>query len=95
MVPDALIDSYTADGAVCVPAALDQRWVELLRDGVAANMASPSEYSCEYTPDGAPGRFWDDYCSWQRIPQYRTVLFESPLAELAATLMASSSSFRS
>ena len=89
MVEPELIEAFAADGAVCVRGVLDEHWLDLLRDGVAANMASPSEYSCEYTPDGQPGRFWDDYCSWQRIPQYRDVLFDSPLGEVAAALMGS------
>ena len=89
MIDEATIEAYAADGAVPLRGILDDATLDLRRPGIDANMASPSEYSCEYTPDGSPGRFWDDYCNWQRIPEYRQVLFESPLAEAAAALMQS------
>jgi hypothetical protein len=31
-----------------------------------------------------PGRFVEDFCTWQENPHYRRVIFESPLAETAA-----------
>lgn len=89
MLSPAPIADYAADGAICVRGALTDSELELLAAAVAANMAAPSEYSCEYTPDGAPGRFWDDYCNWQRFDGYRRVLFESALPTIAAEAMQS------
>ena len=40
-------------------------------------------------PAGAPGRFWDDYVNWERIPEFERFARESDVARLAAELMAS------
>lgn len=81
------VADFARDGVVVVRGALDREWLELLAAGIEQNMAAPGPYSCEYTADGGPGRFWDDYCNWDRFEQYRTVLFESPLAQIAAAAM--------
>jgi len=36
------------------------------------------------------GAYFDDYCNWQRVPQFRKFVFESPAAQIAAKLMISS-----
>ena len=36
-----------------------------------------------------PGRFFEDFCTWQDIPQYRRFIFESPLVWVAQRLMRS------
>ena len=62
-------------------------WVDVLRAGVAANMAEPNPEARIYKGDEGGGRFFVDYCSWQRISQYRDFIFNSPAAEIAAELM--------
>jgi|TARA_B110000879_G_scaffold18163_1_gene21918 ectoine hydroxylase-related dioxygenase (phytanoyl-CoA dioxygenase family) len=62
-------------------------WVETLRDGIAANIANPNPNARIYQSDGGGGRFFVDYCSWQRIPQYRDFIFNSLAAEIGANLM--------
>jgi ectoine hydroxylase-related dioxygenase (phytanoyl-CoA dioxygenase family) len=36
-----------------------------------------------------PGRFFEDFCNWQGIPQYKRFIFDTPLAALAQRLMQS------
>lgn len=86
---DALRPSYRADGAVCVRGAFAPHWLDLLARGIARNMADPGPYAKEYTPKGAPGRFFGDYCNWRRIPEYEDFLRHSPAAAIAGTLMQS------
>ena len=62
-------------------------WVEVLRDGIAANIAEPNPEARIYRGDDGGGRFFVDYCSWQRISQYRDFIFNSAAAEIAAELM--------
>lgn len=64
-------------------------WVETLRDGVERNMTDPGPYAAENLHEGEAGRFFDDYCNWQRIPEFRTMIDGSPAAEAAAQLMGS------
>ena len=62
-------------------------WIDVLRDGIAANMAEPNPNARIYKDEEAGGRFFVDYCSWQRIPQYRDFIFNSNAAEIGAELM--------
>ena len=64
-------------------------WIEVLRDGIAANMQSPNPTARIYQDENGGGNFFVDYCSWQRIPQYRDFIFNSAAAEIGAQLMSS------
>ena len=88
-VPPAAVDAFVRDGAVLLPGLLGPEWLDLLDAGVERNLAEPSEWAQQYTPDGEPGQFFGDYCSWDRIPEFRTVAFESGLADVARQLMGS------
>ncbi|MBA8905009.1 ectoine hydroxylase-related dioxygenase (phytanoyl-CoA dioxygenase family) [Aminobacter ciceronei] len=52
-------------------------------------MAEPGEYAAENLKAGEGGRFFDDYCNWQRIPEFEEVIRASPAALVAADLMQS------
>ena len=87
----ALIDAYQGNGAVCVRGFFDQHWLDKLAVGLEKNFADPGPDNTVYTPAGKPGGFYDDYCNWQRIEEYRDFVMNSPAAEIAAKLMRSSS----
>ncbi len=80
------IATYQLDGAVVIRNLFADH-VETLRAGVARNMAEPGPYAAENLHDGERGRFFDDYCNWQRIPEFRTVIENAPVADVAAALM--------
>jgi ectoine hydroxylase-related dioxygenase (phytanoyl-CoA dioxygenase family) len=82
------IDAYQRDGVVLIRGLFADH-VDTLRDGIAANMASPGPSAAENLRPGEGGRFFDDYCNWQRIPQFAEVVHTSPAAQVAADLMAS------
>ncbi|WP_171232634.1 phytanoyl-CoA dioxygenase family protein [Ruegeria sp. HKCCA4812] len=88
LVSQQMIDTYQADGVVLVKGLFADH-VDQLRDGVAVNMADPGPYASENKKAGETGRFFDDYCNWTRIPQFRDVIETSPAAEVAADLMQS------
>ena len=87
-VTQAQIDDFQRDGAVLVPGLFADH-VETLRAGVARNMAAPGPYASENRKAGETGRFFDDYCNWQRIPEFAEVIRSSPAAQVAARLMQS------
>ncbi len=89
-VSSAQIERYNKDGIVPLR-GLFADWIDVLREGVERNMGDPGPWSKQYTPDGNPGGFFGDYCNWQRIPQYRRFVTESPVGEIAAQLMQSKS----
>jgi ectoine hydroxylase-related dioxygenase (phytanoyl-CoA dioxygenase family) len=83
------LDAYQRDGAVVVRRRFPIQWIHALRAGLERNLAEPGPWACEYTPQGGPGGFRDDYCNWERIPEYEAFVRESPAAALVGGLMAS------
>jgi len=77
------------DDGVAVLRGHFTEWVSVLRDGIAANMAAPNPNARIYRGKDGGGQFFVDYCSWQRIPEYRDFIFNSPAAEMGAALMKS------
>ncbi len=82
------IADYARDGAVMIR-GLFKDHVDTLRDGIARNMSDPGPYAAENVGTGGQGRFWDDYCNWQRIPEFEAVIRTSDAAQVAADLMGS------
>lgn len=90
LVTQEMIDTYQDDGVVLIRGLFADH-VEALRDGIAANMAEPGPYASDNQKQGETGLFFDDYCNWSRIKQFRDVIWASPAAEVAADLMQSRS----
>ncbi len=84
------IATYQREGVVLIRGLFADH-VETLRAGVARNMAEPGPFAAENLQPGEAGRFFDDYCNWQRIPEFQQVIAESPAAAVAADLMGSDS----
>ena len=84
------IERWQQDGVVLLKGAFTP-WVASLAEGVAALMADPSEYGHARTviPKDGAAPFFQDYCNWQRIPEFKAFVFESRAAEIAAALMGS------
>lgn len=85
---DADLAAYWRDGAICAR-GLFADWVAPLARGVERNMAEPGPYASENLREGEHGRFFDDYCNWERIPEFRDFVLHSPAARLAARAMGS------
>ena len=82
------IDAFQRDGVLLLRGYFAD-WMDTLRDGVDANMREPGRFGREYLDADQGGRFFGDYCNWNRIDEYRRFLFDSPVAEIAAELMRS------
>lgn len=85
---DVDIERFEKDGVLLMRGVFSD-WVDTLRNGVEKNMQEPGPWSREYNQAGEPGRFFGDYCNWQRIDEYRDFLFNSEAPSLAAQLMQS------
>jgi len=90
VTPD-LVEAFARDGAVCLRQLLSPDEVAMLRRGIDANLAAPSPRAIVASQRDDPGFFIEDFCNWQDNPDYRQVIFESPLAEAAGRLMRSRS----
>ena len=83
------IDAFQQDGAVCLRQVLRTDELALLRQGIDANLAAPSQRAKVASRPDDPGRFVEDFCSWQENEHYHRFIFESPLAAIAGALMQS------
>lgn len=84
---EADIAAYERDGAVCLRGAFGPEWLELAARGIERNTSSPGHRFRYYGGDAVKGGFFQDSCSWRRIPEYRDFAFHSPAARIAADLM--------
>jgi ectoine hydroxylase-related dioxygenase (phytanoyl-CoA dioxygenase family) len=85
----AAIEALERDGVVCLKAAFDVAWVELLRQAVDISMLRVGENSFTVAVPGEAGVFFSDNFMWKRIPEFRRFVFESPAADLAMKLLRS------
>ena len=86
---DTLIADFQRDGAVCVRQLFTPDEVALLARGIEANLAAPSPRAMVASGPDDPGRFFEDFCNWRDIAEFKRFIFETPLAALAQGLMQS------
>jgi len=89
-VSDSTVASYHHAGAVVLRGLLGQGEVEMLREAIEWNMANPGPLAGVASMDTDPGRFFEDFCNWSRVPGYKRLAVESALPSVAARLMRSS-----
>ena len=85
---DQTIQEFRDKGATVLRGVFSD-WVETLRAGIQANMDDPDPNARIYKGENGGGRFFVDYCNWDRIPEYRDFIFNSPAAAVGAELMES------
>ena len=79
---------FENDGVVCLR-GLFTDWIPTLKKGVARHLENPSASALTHKYDGHDGVFVEDFCCWDRIPEYTDFVRNSPLGEIAAKLMRS------
>jgi ectoine hydroxylase-related dioxygenase (phytanoyl-CoA dioxygenase family) len=85
----ALAEAFRRDGAVCVRGAFSAEEVALVERGIERNLAAPSPRALVASRPDDPGRFVEDFCNWQQIPEYEEFVGRSPAAAIAGALMGS------
>ena len=88
LVGEAQIEAFQRDGCAVIR-GLFAPWIEGLKQAVEENMAAPSFRERTYRPADGTAPFFQDFCNWDRIPGYRALVRESPMAQIAAKLMRS------
>lgn len=90
-VDSETIERYRNDGVVYLPGAFSD-WTDALRSGLQRQLDAPNEFAfpCESTGSDEAGRFFDSYCNWQRVPEFKDFVLRSGAAALAAACMGSS-----
>ena len=85
----SVIHDYQRDGAVVIRGALDASELAQLERGIEANLAAPGPLAAVASAADDPGRFFEDFCNWQRIPEYEHIMRHSALPSISAQLMQS------
>lgn len=83
------VEDFQRDGAVVLRQVLDAGEVARLAQGIDHNLAHPSPLAMVASEPDDPGRFVEDFCTWQDNPAYRDILFDSALPAVAARLTGS------
>ena len=86
----ALAAAFQADGAVVVRGLFTPEEVALAERGVAANLAAPGPFAAVASDPSDPGRFFEDFRNWSRIPEYEALAKQSAAPAVAGALMGAS-----
>lgn len=81
------IDSFNRDGAVALRGVFDPAWADVLSEGIAYDMAHPTANLARHTKDPNAPAYYEGYWAWDRVPQVREFVYNSPCAALAAQLL--------
>ncbi|MBT9466465.1 phytanoyl-CoA dioxygenase family protein [Hydrogenophaga sp.] len=87
---DAVHD-YARDGAVVLRGVFNAPELALLERGIEHNLAHLSPLALVASEPDDPGRFVEDFCTWQDNPAYQQILSGSALPHIATQLMQSRS----
>ena len=74
------INDYQNDGVIIIKNVF-KNWIEPLRKGFQKVLDSPSKHGRENVTDDN-GRFFEDYCNWERIEEFKDCLYNSPGAQI-------------
>ena len=88
MVSDQQIEAFQQDGVVLLKGAFRDH-VDSARQAIEENMANPSWRERTYRPGDGSAPFFQDYVVWNEFDGYRSLVKDSPMAEMAARLMQS------
>ena len=84
------IEDYENFGVIIIKDVFKD-WIEPLRLGFQKVLDNPSIHGRENV-SGNNGRFFEDYCNWERIKEFKDCIFESPAAKIVAEATSSQSS---
>ena len=87
---DKQIKDYQDDGVIIIK-EIFKDWIEPLRKGFQKVLENPSQHGRENVDDNK-GRFFEDYCNWERIKEFKDCIFNSSGAQIVAEATNSKSS---
>jgi ectoine hydroxylase-related dioxygenase (phytanoyl-CoA dioxygenase family) len=92
LLPDSdLVNAYHRDGAVVIRGLFDSDQISMLESGIEQNLHNPSTRAKVASRPEDPGRFFEDFCNWQKIDAYERLIKESAVGAIGAALMQSRS----
>lgn len=83
------IQNYAQMGAVVLRGVLNEDDLRTLEQGIEHNLSNLSPLAQVASRADDPGRFIEDFCTWQSNPAYERILRDSALPHISAQLMQS------
>ena len=85
------VEAYRHDGVVFLPQVIEERWLDLIAIGFErATSRNPGPFAEDYPHGrGRDGRLFMDFYNFFVNPEYRKVLYDSPVVDILADLMES------
>ena len=71
MIDELTISDFLENGVVLLKKIIEPNWILELQKGVDFNFKYPSKYKCVYEERDKEEVFYDDYCNWKRIKEYK------------------------
>ena len=90
LVTPQVVTEFSEHGVVLLRDAIAPEWIESLTVGVDKNIASPSLRGRVWDRDSAGRVCFYDSQVWREIAEYRAFIERSPIAEIAARVLATS-----
>ena len=78
------IEDYQNFGVIIIKDVFKE-WIEPLRKGFQKVLDNPSKHGRENVTDNK-GRFFEDYCNWERIGEFKDCIFNSPGAQIVTII---------
>jgi len=89
VIKNSIIKNYNKNGVVVLRNIISKKWINALKRGVKKNFENPSKYKCIYEENNKKEIFYDDYCNWNKIEEYKQFIFNSNISKIAKELMQS------
>jgi len=80
---DEEISNYKKHGVILIKQVFSS-WIDKLSTGFEKVLKNPGPHARENVSLKVKGRFFEDYCNWERIEEFKDFLFNSPAAEIVA-----------
>ena len=89
MINKNIIKDYNNNGVVVLRNIVSKKWITILKRGLKKNFKNPSKYKCVYEINNKKELFYDDYCNWNKIDEYKNFIYKSDIGRIAKELMQS------
>ncbi|MEQ8509009.1 MAG: phytanoyl-CoA dioxygenase family protein [Rhodospirillaceae bacterium] len=84
------LSQFKQDGVICLRQVIPPDLIAMLAAGIDSCLKNPGPKGRNFNADGTPGRFAGDVFMWTFDEAMRAFLVNSPLAQIAASFMDSS-----
>ncbi|WP_440909284.1 phytanoyl-CoA dioxygenase family protein [Candidatus Pelagibacter sp.] len=83
----SLIDEYNQNGAVLIKGKFDHCWINKLKEGFEKAKSNPSPRFVNHTKVKSSPSYYEDFWTWNLIPEFKDFVFNSPTPKIASELL--------